>query len=97
MRRLAALLPVLGLAVLLALFAFETGMHSVHHLGERPPVPCAVASASAHVSGVTTTVVEVVTPAPAAERAAERAPVSPLALRPICVHEGRAPPSAPAA
>lgn len=42
-RRAAAL----GMAVLLALLAFESGVHAVHHLDD-PDAHCAVASASVH-------------------------------------------------
>jgi hypothetical protein len=39
------------LAVVVGLFAFETGVHAVHHLGEidRPDGGCVVASAAAHL------------------------------------------------
>jgi hypothetical protein len=43
---------VLALMLLLAVFAFESGVHSVHHLAERDGGQhCAVASASQHVTG----------------------------------------------
>jgi hypothetical protein len=42
----------LMLIVLAAVFAFESGVHSVHHLGDRDGVQqCAVAAASQHVTG----------------------------------------------
>ena len=44
--------PVAILAVLLAVLAIETGVHSVHHLADlQAASQCAVASASAHVHG----------------------------------------------
>jgi hypothetical protein len=43
----------LGLALLVTLFLFETGVHSVHHLSARGEAPhCALATASNHLSGV---------------------------------------------
>jgi hypothetical protein len=48
-RRAVALLSV---AVLLVI-AFETGLHSVHHIGEPDSATCVVASASAQTGGVT--------------------------------------------
>ncbi len=42
-----------GLALVLALFAFETGRHSVHHLARsHEAARCALASAAHHVAGV---------------------------------------------
>lgn len=37
---------------LLLLVAFESGVHSVHHLTDQPDGQCVVASASAHTGGV---------------------------------------------
>ena len=45
---------VLSVAVLL-LIAFEAGLHSVHHIGDRESSTCVVASASAQTGGVTIT------------------------------------------
>ena len=86
----------LALILLLAVFAFESGVHSVHHLadparGER----CAVAAASQHVSGTEVTAVMI----------AESLPQSPheLMLTAPTAHvqligpeQGRAPPALPA-
>ena len=41
---------VLALAVLLAVFAVEAGIHSVHHLGDRAVSACAVAAAAGHLT-----------------------------------------------
>jgi hypothetical protein len=67
----------LALAVLLALFAVEAGIHSVHHLGDRAAVACAVAAAAGHLAlslddGVPILQVPRVTPAAVAEAAAAR-------------------------
>jgi hypothetical protein len=88
-RRLA-----LGLAFMLLVLGFETGLHSTHHLGESARAPeCAVAAATAHLTG----------------GSVERVSVDPLIVpsypvpseRPVQVprrrpasHEGRAPPAA---
>lgn len=41
---------VLALAALLAVFAVEAGIHSVHHLGERAATACALAAAASHLT-----------------------------------------------
>ena len=87
----------LALVLLLAIFAFENGLHSVHHLNDQDRGEnCAVASASQHVAG--TEVDGGLTadaPAPA-----EPALVSPVRVirsaRSLGPHEGRAPPVSPA-
>lgn len=82
----------LGLAVLLALLAFESGIHAVHHLDD-PDAHCAVASASAHVPGAEIAPVDAgpillvaTDPLPVAEPCA-------LPARFIRPDEGRAPPA----
>jgi hypothetical protein len=80
---------VLGL--LLAVFAFESGVHSVHHSAAADPSHCAVASAVAHLSGDVATLDAL--PAPAAGRRSgthrdDRASV----VRPLRPDSGRAPP-----
>jgi len=87
-RRAAAL----GLAVLLALLAFESGVHAVHHLNE-PGAQCAVASASAHVPG---TEVAPLDAGPILLVATDPLPIvepSALPARFIRPDEGRAPPA----
>jgi hypothetical protein len=83
----------LGLVLLVGVLAFESGVHSVHHLGEQGHGnPCAVASTSSNLAGLE---VEppVVLSAPAALglAVAIAAPSDPRAL-PESPHEGRAPP-----
>ena len=86
-----------ALVLILAVFAFENGVHSVHHLndqdrGER----CALASASQHVAGATCDGVlatDVPAPAEAATVAAIRVFRSTRSFGPP---EGRAPPARPA-
>jgi hypothetical protein len=86
----------LALILLLAVFAFESGVHSVHHLadparGER----CAVAAASQHVSGTEVTAVIVAESLPQApHEVALAAPTTRLQL--IGPEQGRAPPVLPA-
>jgi hypothetical protein len=42
---------ILAMVLLLAIFAFEDGLHSVHHLAERSKLnPCAIAVATAHLN-----------------------------------------------
>ncbi len=47
------------LVPLLALFLFEAGVHSVHHLGDEAETHCAVASASSNLNAVGASSVEV--------------------------------------
>ena len=82
----------LAIVLLLALFAFEDGIHSVHHLLDRSQAKCAVALAAAHLNATTADdggVADVILPAPAV--ATEIAQPDPVALFPSPVH-GRAPP-----
>ena len=83
----------LGLVLLVGVLAFESGVHSVHHLGEQGHGnPCAVASTSLNLTGLE---IEpgVVLSAPAALglAVAMAVPSDPRAL-PESPHEGRAPP-----
>lgn len=87
----------LALVLLLAIFAFENGLHSVHHLNDQDRgESCAVASASQHVAG---------TEVEGSLTAAAPAPAEPIRVASVRVirsarslgpHEGRAPPVAPA-
>lgn len=85
----------LGLVLILALFVFETGVHSVHHLGDRPGNPaCVVASAMAQLAG---TPVDLQTIEPVIRRAPEMVALEQQtnpAVRSLAVHRGRAPPLA---
>jgi hypothetical protein len=87
----------LALVLILAAFAFDIGVHSVHHLGDQERVrDCAVASAAAHVPADTGAAFEV---APALAASTERAasPGGP-SLRSLARSpgRGRAPPHLPA-
>ena len=89
-RRAIALVMVL----LLAVFCFEDGLHSVHHLtGQAKLVRCAIATATAHltataVDSVATT--DIVLPViPVAIDVTQTDPVA----RFLCPDQGRAPPS----
>jgi hypothetical protein len=83
----------LGLVALLTVLAAETALHSVHHAGDADAeASCAVVCATAHLGGVTTLPPDLRQPAPAPERADERASASPRALQPVRPREGRAPP-----
>jgi len=83
---------VIAIVLLLALFAFEDGIHSVHHLLDRSQAKCAVAVAAAHLNATSADdggVADVILPAPAV--ATEIAQPDPVALFPSPV-QGRAPP-----
>jgi hypothetical protein len=88
---------VVGLGLLLVIFAFEDGLHSVHHgFDAKQYDECTIAAASAHLSALSvdsvlaTSVVQVAT-----EGAVESDSASPL-LRLLDPHQGRAPPLAAA-
>jgi hypothetical protein len=90
-RRKAA---IAGLVLALTLFAFETALHSVHHLGERNAErSCAVAGATHHLSGACAPVADVAAVVPDVEPATDRAPTWRTPLPPIRPREGRAPPA----
>jgi hypothetical protein len=89
----------LAIVLILALFAFENGVHSVHHLNDvrhfddlRSGLTCHVAAASAHLSG---TPVDATTPEslvlPAYERVVVQSQPAVDALS-LSAHQGRAPP-----
>ena len=89
----------LAIVLILALFAFENGVHSVHHLNDlrhlddlRSGLTCHVAAASAHLSG---TPVDATTPEslvlPAYERLVVQSQRVVDALS-LSAHQGRAPP-----
>jgi hypothetical protein len=82
----------LAVVLLLALFAFEDGIHSVHHMLDRSQAKCAVAVAAAHLSADTAgdgPVTAVILLAPAV--ATEIGQPDPVALFPSPA-QGRAPP-----
>jgi hypothetical protein len=81
----------LAIVLILALFAFENGVHSVHHLNDlrhlddlRSGLTCHVAAASAHLSG---TPVDATTPEYLVVQ--HQPAVDALSLS---AHQGRAPP-----
>jgi hypothetical protein len=84
---------VLGLGLLLAVFAFESGVHSVHHgLDAKQYNECSIAAASAHLSAVA---VDGVLHASVVLIAARRTAEPDLAAPPTRLlepHQGRAPP-----
>jgi hypothetical protein len=86
----------LTLILLLAVFAFESGVHSVHHLADPARGEhCAVAAASQHVSGTEVTAVIVAESLPQAPH--EVAPAAPTGrVQLIGPEQGRAPPALPA-
>ena len=92
-RRRGRELTVAVLALALTLFAFETALHSVHHLGERAAErSCAVAGATTHLSGAGVPSADLGPVVPDVERAIDRTPAWRTPLPPIRPREGRAPP-----
>jgi hypothetical protein len=87
----------LALVLLLAVFAFENGVHSVHHLNDQDRgEQCAVASASQHVAGIEAAGVLIAeSPAPAEPTVTLGVRVI-RSARSLGLHEGRAPPISPA-
>ena len=88
---------VLVLGLLLAIFVFEDGLHSVHHgFDPKQSSECAIAAASAHLSAVSIDgVVEAAVVLIAAAPAVEADPAAPP-TRLLEPHQGRAPPLATA-
>jgi len=91
-RRRARRIVAAVLGLLLAVLAFESGVHSVHHAAAAAPSHCAVASAVAHLTGDVAATLDAL-PAPAAQRRSgahsdDRASV----VRPLRPDSGRAPP-----
>lgn len=93
-RRRARHAVALALVLLLAVLAFEDGLHSVHHLTEHAkPVRCAIAAATAHLSATAvdiTVSADVVLPVVAVS--VEPGQTDPVA-RFLCPDQGRSPPS----
>lgn len=83
----------LGVVLILSVFAFENGVHSVHHLNDRVAgAACAVASATVHVSGTT---VEECASLPMMPSSPERLGVDhqpSVDAQSLAVRHGRAPP-----
>src|SRR5688572_1786515 len=78
---------------LLLLIAFESGVHSVHHLSDQPDGQCVVASASAHTGGVAAATVAFDRPVEASTTVAVP-PAASATARPDAPDLGRAPPLA---
>jgi hypothetical protein len=88
---------VLALGLLLAIFAFENGLHSVHHgFDAKQYGECTIAAASAHLSAVSVDgLLEASVVLIATAPTAEFDPAAPPA-RLLDPHQGRAPPLASA-
>lgn len=82
-------------ALALVILAFETGVHSVHHLGdERGAAECSVASATTHLAGATDAPpLTGAADAPASE-ILPSVPNAVLSGTALPIHAGRAPPLA---
>jgi hypothetical protein len=90
-RRRGAL--AIACTALLLLVAFESGVHSVHHLADQPDSQCVVASASAHTGGVAVDTIAFGRPAETMTAIAITLTGSPTS-RPAAPDLGRAPPIA---
>lgn len=83
----------LGLVLLVGVLAFESGVHSVHHLGEQGHGnPCAVASTSLNLTGLEVEPAAVLSPPAALGLAVAMAVRLDPRAGPESPHEGRAPP-----
>jgi hypothetical protein len=82
-----------GIVLLLGTFAFETGVHSVHHLAdERDASKCVVASAASHVTGTTVDTAAEHVVVPTSSTLLPTVSWS-LSSRPLGQHEVRGPPA----
>jgi hypothetical protein len=82
-----------ALAVVVACGAFETSLHSVHHLDDPDgAAKCAVAAASAHSDGVSAENRSIPAPEIVLRGAAPVCPDAPLLASPHGIPDGRAPP-----
>jgi hypothetical protein len=84
---------VLALVLVLGVFAYETGLHSVHHGLHGNPGRCPVAAASLHVAAVTVDAPSTVAVTPLVAPTAIEA-VTGLPARSLRADQGRAPPAA---
>jgi hypothetical protein len=85
---------VVALLVLLAFGAFETGLHSVHHLGKPDGASCAVATVSSQVGAVAVDVVALERPADVLLSATPTLATGVVRSRLSAPDLGRAPPAA---
>ena len=83
----------LACVALLALIAFEVGLHSVHHIGDRLESSCVIASASAQTGALTVETVGFERPAEVATPVVVSVG-APAILRAVLPDLGRAPPTA---
>src|SRR5574341_554336 len=94
-RRRSLKLAAAGLAVVLAVFAFEAAFHSVHHgLDPAAEAACPTASAATHVAGTGAAVLAFDAPLPLVGPALVAPHVVVRLLDWLRPHPGRAPPSA---
>lgn len=93
-RRKAA---AISLTLILGFFAFETALHSVHHLSDpQKGAHCPVFSASQHITGAPAGTSDLCTPTLATEVAPSAGAERILPARFFRPDQGRAPPSLPA-
>jgi len=88
---------VVTFAILIAVLAFQTGVHAVHHLGDRHAAShCAVASVAPHVGGTTHAPPSGMPSLDASPDVIVVANVATLPARSLRPSPGRAPPALPA-
>ena len=84
-----------AIVLVLLLFAFESGVHAVHHLGDREAASqCSVASASTHLAGTLAEPVQIDVLRRSPMQTPPAAPHPVAASQPFRPDAGRAPPSA---
>jgi hypothetical protein len=92
----AALRPrhalAIALVVVLAVLAFEAGVHSVHHLGDAQ-AGCAIAAVSVHLSGLSVDPPDARLLVTATSDRLALPPPIPVRATPLAAHESRGPPA----
>jgi hypothetical protein len=83
-----------AMLLLLVLGAFETGLHSTHHLARGDGAKCAVSALSSHTGGVTVNTVAVERPSETITFGTAADPIAVVLSRSLPPDVGRAPPAA---
>lgn len=92
-RRVRRVAP-LGLVLILSLFAFETALHSAHHLTDlNRSTQCVIASTSGHVAGTTAETLALDDPLGLTPDILARSLQTDPAASSVRLEQGRAPPS----
>jgi hypothetical protein len=86
----------LALVLVLALFAFETGRHSVHHLSDRGPASCAISLVSQHEAGALADCIAIAAPRVIVGPGLHPSHPGTSVIRSLGPDQSRAPPARPA-